>query len=1285
MIKTQLKKLKGDRKYFAIVFLILILIFISGIVTPILVDHNESHWQEIQSDKLSDIQTNVKEILNNKQNALIKIKDNLKVKLSAVLFPPTATFRKLIELVNEKQYQRLSIEVIAPNGKLIAWNNKIAVPQDEIFPLSFPPGQTHFTDNELISYLSVTDTLKIENDLFYVIVSQVIEKHYNLQTPFFKDVSLSKSLSHKFLTQFEIHYNPFAYGSKDGRKYSFSILNNMSNKIGLVIVQKPSVTTSTNNIYNTARQLQTILLLIAILFAVIGFKTDYKRIKSKAVRLLFLILVCGIFRFVLYYIGFPSNLIDGSLVDPAYFSSAFGGGIVKSPIEFFVTLFFLLFIAIQTYRFVVDYGNNVHKNHFKIFKLIFVIPLIFLFLITIRGLSAAVRSIIFDSTLRYFKEPNLIPNLPTLLMIFNALLLGIAVTLVLCSFLILVFAWMPTKNKSANKKVFLISFFIVQILGALFIFSQIQPLINYILILFIISIIYIILYAILFAKTNSRFNYVYITLAASIISITLLNFFNLELERESLKTTALEINRPNDNLLEFLVNESLKNAAKKENVITSFNLRSTNFDALAFLIWSESFLQRETLNSSISIFDKNKNYLGRYSIGLDSLSYLPQWFDSLSTSNPKVITLSHHNGNNEDLFIGITPIKERDITIGYVSAAVSYSLESIGSENIPAFLQSGKNLLNTVLTIQQLKIFQFSNDLLTQVYGDIYPSRDQIKPILNAEFTRDNEAWLNLVINGENYLTYVLKNEKQSGVEITAVLVMKKHFTWNLFNFFKIFILHSIIIFILFLVLFIINFRKFKYSFRTQLLFSFLFISIVPVVVLAVYNHRIVAQRTQTAIFDELDESTNDIIGHVKNQLAGNPNVDVIKAFQKAGEELNATFTVYENSDLIFSSKAEYIYNGLFADKINPEAYYQLYYLNYREYLTRERIEDYPYNAFYRRVNFGDKNLVIGVNDAFNKVNLTFTTLDVDVFLFGIYSFAVIIIIIFSTILANRISAPIRKLTKATNSVAHGDLNVELDNTEKGELKELFEGFNTMTKELQENQVELAALERENAWREMAKQVAHEIKNPLTPMKLAVQQLIIAYKDKNKDLDSIFDKITKTILNQVESLNSIASEFSRFAKMPSPKLEEMDLLESIEEAVDLFTDEKVKINIDSTLPTAAIEADKSQFRRLLINLLRNSIQASATEINFRLIESDLIYQIFVHDNGKGIPAEAKNKIFDSNFTTKKKGMGLGLKLAKRFLESIDGDIELIDSSPEGTTFKITVSKFKPRTNRDVSA
>jgi signal transduction histidine kinase len=1274
------QKLKGDRKYFAIVFFILFLIFLSGIITPVIVSLKETYWNKELSGKISSTEQNIKTILNSRQDAIVQTTNEFKFKLSKTLNSPATSFKNLIELINQKNYIRYSIEVIAPNGKLIAWNRRIAIPQEDIFPLTYPPGETYFYNTELTTYLSVLDTLHVDNDIFYFIISQVVEKHYNLQTPYFNDINLSKDLSGEFSTKCKVYYSPFAVSTKDGRKYSFEIINNANQMIGLVTIQKPLLTSSINSIYDTTRDIQAVLVILALVFAMFGFKRDFQSIKYKSLRLLLFIIFCAAFREIIYYVGFPSSFLSGPLTDPSYFASPFAGGIVRSPVEFFITCILLLFIGLLTFKYVVEYYKNVDREKFKFLKAIGIIPLILIFLLTLRGFSASIRSIVFDSSLRYFKEPNLIPNFPALVMNLNILLFGIAVVLVLCSMLILVLSFLPFRKKKEVKVSFFISFFIYEILGVIFIQNQEQPLINIILILVMIFVVYLLLYQILFIKINSVYNYVYITLAASIISITLLNYFNLELERESLKTTVYEINRPNDNLLRFLVIESLKSTVKNPDTIISFGRKSTNYDALAFLLWSNSPLQREALNSSLSIFNKDKKYIGRFTIGLDTLSYLPSWFENIEDNSPRIVTISNPASDFDKIFVGIIPVKERDITIGYISAAINYNLQNIGNEKIPPFLRSGKNLINSVLDVKQLKIFRFSNDILTQVYGDIYPSRDQIKPILNADFTRDNEAWMNLTINGENYLTYVLKTESKNSIDITAALVMKKHFTWNLFNFFKIFIIHSIFIFILFSILFIINLRRFKYSFRTQLLFAFLFISIIPVVVLAVYNHRIVEERTQNAVLSELNETSSDVEGYVRNQLSESKSVDLITAFEKASNGLGASFTVYESSDMIFSSEDEYYSTGILSEKINPDVYYQLYYLNYKEYLIRERIESYPYHSLYRRVSFGDKNLVIGVNDAFSKIDLNFSTLDIDIFLFGIYSFAVIIIILISTLLANRISAPIRKLTKATSSVAHGDLNVELISSERGEIKDLYDSFNIMTKELQKNQADLAALERENAWKEMAKQVAHEIKNPLTPMKLAVQQLVIAYKDKKNDFENIFDKITKTVLNQIESLSSIAGEFSRFAKMPSPKLEEMDLVENINSIHNLYVEE-IKIEVQTDLKTAMIEGDDSQLRRIFINLIRNSIQANANFIILRLSSEEDNYLVEIIDNGNGIPEGIKEKIFETNFTTKKKGMGIGLKLAKRFLESITGDIYLIESDRNGTSFGIRIPKLKPVNNK----
>ncbi len=1279
-----IKRFRDDRKYFAIVIFILFLIFISGIVTPILLENKKDKWDEQLSDKILNIETSVNSIFEKREAHLLSVSENLRGDLRRVLIEPAATYGSLIRLINSQKYSAYSIEVLAPNGKLIAWNDNIAVKQEDLLPLSYPAGEAHFYRSDLVTYLTVTDTLLVENDQFYYLISSPIEKHYTFQNNYYKNVSFTQELSNKFFTQFHIDYNPFASPSRDGRKYSFDLLNNKSNKIGTVTFLKPSLEYSLNSLKTEAAQIQSILAVLLIFFIGLGFRREFQSLKFRLLKFFIFIIYCAIFRAITYFSGFPTNMFSNHLADPSYFSSTFGGGFVRSPVEFFITVIFLLLIAVKGFSYSLNYLESPDSSRrFKYLKFILIIPLIILFFLTLRGLNASIRSIIFDSTLRYFKEPELIPSLPALAMNLNTLIFSLSVILMLAIYVLLIISFLRITSSKKAKLYFTILFIAFEIFGILSLHLQNTPLITPVLSLVIIAVLFLLVYQICFSDARIRiYNYVYAMLAASVISITLMNYFNLELERESLKTTALEINRSNDNLLKFLLSETLSNVAKSEELKQSFFLRHSNYDAEAFILWAGSSLQKESLNSSVTILDKNLKQTGRFSVGIDDeLKYLSGLIDKTDTL--QVVQVNPDSTKEKILLIGLVPITERGIVLGYVSAAINENILNVEGDNFPEFLESKKNIINSVIDPEQLKIFEFSNNKLSQVYGDIYPSLDQIKPIINSDFSMDNEAWIYLSLNGENYLTYALKSTVDGQQKITSVSVLEKNLSWNLFNFFKIFIIHSIFILLLFILIFISQIKKFKYSFRTQLLIAFILISVIPVIVLAIYNRQLVKEKTQSAILEELRNQTDVVENHFKAQINNEAERDLDKIFKHTAREVGISFSVYEGTTQIFNSKEEYYKNGLFNDKLDPEAYYQMDYLNYREFLDKEKIDNYSYNTFFKRVDLLNRHLIISVNDAFNKIRLTYSVVDVDVFLFGIYSFAAILIIIISTLLANRISLPIRRLTKATGSIAHGDFNVEINNDQKGELKDLLDGFNLMTRELQKNQIELAELERENAWKEMAKQVAHEIKNPLTPMKLAVQQLIISYKDKNKNFDKMFSKISSTLLTQIESLNQIATEFSRFARMPNYKMEEIDLLPVINDTANLFLDENVEINVKAELDSAAVESDKVQLRRLFINFIRNSIQAHSSKIDITVSKMESSAQILISDNGTGIPKKYQGKIFESNFTTKEKGMGLGLKLAKRFIESTNGSVELVESSEKGTTFRIIIPLLKNKTEKEV--
>ncbi|RKY97958.1 MAG: hypothetical protein DRQ13_04080 [Ignavibacteriae bacterium] len=1204
MLAKFTKFFKDDRKYFAIVFFVLILILIIGILTPVFIDSQNQNWEEQLIEKNYEIENSVYDLFEEKESRLLDIKTKLKSGFTHTLADKKYAYGELISLVNSEEFVNYSVEIIAPNGKIIAWNELIAIEQDEIFPLNFPLNEVHFYSSDLITYLSVIDTVSIKNDVFYLAVSQPFEKHYTLHNKYFSSLSFKEELTKKFNTLFEVLYTPYAQFSKDGRNYSFALLNNYHNKIGMVNFFKPSLNSSIVIIRETAAKYQSVLVVLVLLFLTLGFKGDYKKIKNRSVKLFLLIAYLGAVRLLLFWLGFPTTFISGPLVDPAYFASIFAGGIVKSPLELLVTNIFLMIIGFFTIQYAVDYLNSSKSSRFRFFKVIVTPVFGILFFYMIRGLSASIKSVIYDSSIRYFKEPTLIPNLPSLVMNLNSLIMTLAILLTMIAFILLIGKFLNLLGNGKFKLRFAFLFIIIQAAGYLFFQLQKEPLITHLMIFLIILFVFILVYQFLYRNSNVIQNTIYATLISSVIAITLLNHFNLILERGSLGTIGMEVNRANENLLRFLIGETLRNSLKDDKVVESFYRSNTNYDAQAFIMWSKSPLQRESKNSSILLFDRNKEMLGKFSVGIDEEVDVFEYFNDSSDSLFQVIEITTDNISDTKRFVGLAPIKQRDIVSGYIGVVTDFNIEGIGSGKFPDFLESNRAVLGSVIDLNLVNIFEFVDGNITQVYGDIFPSREQKEQIFSAELSRFNDGWINLSIYGENYITYILKTDKDDIEKVIAVSIKEKKLTWNLFNFFKIFILHSLFILLLLIFLLVFRFLKIRYTFKTRLLIAFLIISVLPIVILAVYNQQVGKDRSEEAIFTELSKRSDYLENHVRAQKQKHKERDLIKAFDNAGKELGISFAVYEVSNQLYNSREEFYNTGLFNTKLNSKSHYNLNYLSYREYLTNETINNFIYDAYYRKVTVEGRPFIIGVNDAFNKIKLSYSTVNVDVFLFGVYSFALIIIIVISTVFANQISAPIRRLTKATESVAQGDLSVRLENTEKGELKDLFDGFESMTSELQKNQVEIAELERENAWKEMARQVAHEIKNPLTPMKLSIQQMVAAYKDKKKDFGSIFDKLAHSVLNQIDNLSLIASEFSTFAKMPSISFKVIELIPIVNDTINLFTDERINFSLKIPDNPILIEADESQLRRMVINMIRNSIQAEATSIDIEISENE---------------------------------------------------------------------------------
>jgi len=249
-------------------------------------------------------------------------------------------------------------------------------------------------------------------------------------------------------------------------------------------------------------------------------------------------------------------------------------------------------------------------------------------------------------------------------------------------------------------------------------------------------------------------------------------------------------------------------------------------------------------------------------------------------------------------------------------------------------------------------------------------------------------------------------------------------------------------------------------------------------------------------------------------------------------------------------------------------------------------------------------------------------------------------------------------------------------NSASSEIEVLVGAYNSMIDELAQSAAKLAKSEREQAWREMAKQVAHEIKNPLTPMRLTVQSFERKFNPTDENSREKLAEYSQTLIQQIDVMSSIASAFSDFAKMPTQKREKIEVIGVVKMALDIFNEEYISYH-----PLAKelyANLDKTQLIRIVTNLVKNADQASENKEN-QLIEVSVASEgntikITVSDNGKGISEEVEDFIFEPKFTTKSSGMGLGLPMIKNIIEAYDGTISFSSKEGIGTIFTVVLPK-----------
>ena len=397
------------------------------------------------------------------------------------------------------------------------------------------------------------------------------------------------------------------------------------------------------------------------------------------------------------------------------------------------------------------------------------------------------------------------------------------------------------------------------------------------------------------------------------------------------------------------------------------------------------------------------------------------------------------------------------------------------------------------------------------------------------------------------------------------------------------------------------------------------------------------------------------------------------------GYDMNQDIHVYGlNGELLASSSPALFNSGLLSRRMAPQALFT----EEHSVVCYEQLANHPYLVSY--VPFHNGSFVtIGYIAVPSFLSEQTRNEEVDKLLAHLlppYLLVVLLALIFAFAAAKSMSAPISLLAeKMKGFIIGGKQNNHIDYPYRDELGALVERYNLLVDRVEESAEQLAKAERESAWRTMARQIAHEINNPLTPMKLSVQKLQL--KRGTDQFDAYFEKTTQMLVSEIDNLAHIAQSFSAFAKQPEVVTSEVDVAEKLSYVITLQRENDAQIPIRYVGADSGVMglADKEQISQVFVNIIRNAIQALEGQkdgdliVTLNPLYSEREMEISISDNGPGIPAEIQEKIFRPNFTTKSNGNGLGLAISKHIVEGSGGRIEF-ETSPKGTTFYIYLRK-----------
>ena len=477
----------------------------------------------------------------------------------------------------------------------------------------------------------------------------------------------------------------------------------------------------------------------------------------------------------------------------------------------------------------------------------------------------------------------------------------------------------------------------------------------------------------------------------------------------------------------------------------------------------------------------------------------------------------------------------------------------------------------------------------------------------------------------------------------------------------------------------------FKYSFRTRLQFFVMGTLMVLFILMSAISIYYFNDIKKAVILSQLNEKSKSVLSELQDKFTESDflNKSEKEYLQQQLQKFSIIFftdiNVYSRSGkLIATSRPKIFKAGLLSTLINPKGYQQIINDQKIFYLTKEKIGTMSYYSAYVPLSF-DAGAPVAI------LNLPYFARQSEVarsFMPMIFNYLNIFVLLgilgtfMALMIAKILTRPLTMLQRSLSEIQIDKKNAPLVWNNDDEIGHLISEYNLMVKKIEESAGLLKRSEREMAWREVAQQVAHEIRNPLTPMKLNIQYLQKANDKSYEEFNKIWKSVSASLIDQIEALNEVASTFSDLASNNTPDKARVEVVQLIKSSIEIYNNnEKINFILEPNVNEVWVMARQNELLRVFNNLIKNAVQSilpGRGEVKIEINRKQNIVEIKISDNGRGIPEEMKSRIFQPYFTTKSGGTGVGLAIVKNIVTEMGGKITFESGLNKGTIFTLVL-------------